>query len=165
MVDWGGFVGGLVFWFKYLFILFWLILHLREQQLHRQVKDALVGYGVLDTWSLCHFGQGVTDGFIRNKTTIHELLLWYFGWEFPSPKRIILEDFILATAWEVFEFGYEGDWSWKKYQEMYNGHALINNGADVAFSVLGTWLTSDPSWFRRIIWGKRFVGIKLEWRL
>jgi len=150
---------------KHLVIFILLFLSLSAQPIHHRVKDALVEYGVLDTWSLFHFGQGVTYGFIRNNTTINELLWWYFGWEFPSPKRIIMEDFILATAWEVFEFGYEGDWSWKKYQEMYNGHALINNGADVAFSVLGTWLTGDPSWFRRIIWGKRFVGIKLEWRL
>ena len=132
-------------------LLILLISGLWSQPIHHRFKDYMIEQGYVDQFSIYHAGIGGIKGVISE---VGWSIATRHGYNEPSASWKLGTDFILALAWEIGEFGVEGDWSWSKYQEMYNGKALQNNGFDIFLDVA---VFSIPLW-TGIYWDIKRIG-------
>lgn len=86
-----------------------------------------------DGWSVLHYGQGNLYGRIRSSGTING----WFGLKPSGNTQIFFENLGIALTWEVYEYGYDGKWDWKYYNNFYGGRALFLNSVDVGLSCIG----------------------------
>ena len=95
----------------------------------REIKE-FFGF---DGWSVMHYFQGNIYARVRSSETING----WVGLKPPPNHQIFIENLAIALTWEVYEFGYDGKWDWKYYNDFYDGRALFLNGVDVGLSTLG----------------------------
>jgi len=124
-------------------------------QIHHDINDYFHDNGYVDRWTWSHVATGVI---------ITAFLEWDAGWRWLYDKTGIEEPsamtklgiaFGLSAAWEMYEFS-DANFNPYKYNRMYGGYALQNNGFDM-FVQVGTtlcFLTDDLYWDYKI-WKNR----------
>jgi len=97
--------------------------------------------GSLDNWSTFHLGGGMMYAKVRNSKVINKV----FGLKPASTKRMIVESFILTTAWEFYEFKGEGRSDIDYYSKEIYGtkeHMVTNNLMDIVVGMVGAILVT-----------------------
>ncbi|HDY86032.1 hypothetical protein LCGC14_0955480 [marine sediment metagenome] len=148
---------------KLIIVLFLLTSLIESKPIHHRINDWFHDEGYVDRWSWSHAQTGTIKGIIAEVgygyATRH-------GYDYPSAAKLLWYNFCLAFLFEVGEFGVEGDFNWDKYQDMYNGKALQNNGMDIfldmfAFSV-PLW---DDLYYEFKILKHEGFSLQLQWSL
>lgn len=143
---------------KKLIIILFLFSFISAKPIHHRINDWFHDEGYVDKWTWTHAGMGSIKGL-----GVNLYIAWAVrnGYDYPSTFVLLAKNLGFALTWELLEYTYEGHLDWRKYQEMYDGKAVQNNGMDVLVDML---VFSIPLW-DNVYWDIKRVshdGFKLN---